>query len=482
MKMKRKEPTVVIALIPMIMLIVLLFLSVQVLKIDVHIPILAAGLFAALVGLCVLGIPWAEIEEGITDTIKTSMGAILILMVIGTVVSAWTQSGIVPVMIYYGLQILSPRVFLVASLLICSIVSLSTGACWGTIATMGIALMGIGSGLGIPEEMIAGAVISGSYFGDKMSPLSDTTNLAPAVAGSQLFDHIKHMLYTTLPAYIISLIVFVVLGMRFTGTEANTSNIAEITTVLESTFNLSPWLLLIVVATLVAVAFRLPAILVMFGSAVLSTVVAIVVQGVSITDAIVALHYGCEYSTGVAVVDELLSGGGLDGMMWTISMILCAMIFGGVMDRTGMLKVLVEALLSRAKSTGALIAATLSTCFLMNVFGGEQYLSIVIPGKMYKDSYREKGLAPRNLSRALEDAGTITSVLIPWNNCGVYVMAALGIGPWVYIPYCVMNWLTPIISMVYGFVGFSIMKIKDDPSATPEDRAHFAELEKKGLL
>jgi NhaC family Na+:H+ antiporter len=462
---KRREATLAIAMIPIMSLIVILLISVQVLKIDVHIPILLSAMIAAAVSIFILGMSWEEVQEGMVETIKTAMGPIIILMVIGLVVGAWTQAGVVPVMIYYGMKVLSPNIFLVATLLICSIISISTGSSWGTIATIGIALMGIGLGLGIPREIIAGAIISGSYFGDKMSPLSDTTNLAPAVAGAKLFDHIKHMVYTTVPSYIVTIIVFAVIGARYSGSNVDLGQIDEISKALEATFNLNPALMLVVLVTLGAIVLKIPAIPALFGGAIIGAIVSVVAQGTSVTDAALALHYGNEYSTGVVIVDDLLNGGGMDHMMWTVSMMICAMMYGGVMEKSGMLEAIVRSILKRAKSTGSLVASTVATSFLMNVFGGEQYLAIILPGRMFKDAYEERGLAPRNLSRILEDAGTITSPLIPWNNCGVYMIATLGVAPWLYVPYCVLNWLNPLISMFYGYTGISIMKLEDDPSA-----------------
>lgn len=462
---ERKKATLGIALIPIIFLVIFLFISIQIFEIDVHIPLFMSGMFAAAISVFVLGITWKELEEGIVETIGSAMGAIIILMIIGMVVGSWIQSGVVPVMIYYGLKILSPSIFLVASLLICSVVALATGSSWTTAATIGIALMGIGAGLGIPAPMIAGSIISGAYFGDKMSPLSDTTNLSPAMAGADLFDHIKHMIYTTGPSYIITAIVFIVLGIQYSGSSLDTSLIAEMNGALEATFNLNPLLIIIPIITITAVIMKVPAIPGLFGGALLGSIAAIIIQKVSILDALATLHYGVSYESGSAAIDELLNRGGMDGMMWTISLILCAMIFGGIMDKSGMLEAIVTSILKVAKGTGALVTSTVLTCIFMNFCAGDQYLAIVVPGKMFRTAYEDKGLAPRNLSRVLEDAATLTSPLIPWNTCGAYMITTLGIEPWTYIPYCVLNWLNPIISIFYGFTGITMMSIEDDPSA-----------------
>ncbi|MBE0449267.1 MAG: Na+/H+ antiporter NhaC [Clostridia bacterium] len=448
-----------IALIPVLFLITTLAVSLRFLGADPHIPLFTSAIFAALIGMFVLKMTWAEIEEGIVDTIKMSMGAIIILMIIGMVIGTWMLSGIVPTMIYYGLQILSPKIFLAATLLMCSIVSLATGSSWTTAGTVGIALMGVGMGLGIPSPMIGGAIISGAYFGDKMSPLSDTTNLAPAMAGATLFEHIKHMIFTTGPSYIISIIFFLFLGMRYSGNVLDLTLINEMNGALEATFTLSPLLLLVPVIVIGIVVMKVPAIPGLFGGAILGGIAAMMVQGSAIGDVVDALHYGFAADTGVGSVDDLLSRGGLDSMMWTISLILCAMIFGGVMEKTGMLHALASEILKIAKTTGLLVVATILTAFGMNIIAGDQYLAIVIPGRMFKDAYAERNLHPKNLSRVLEDSGTLTSPLIPWNTCGAFMIATLGLAPWTYIPYSILNLTNPLVSIFYGFTGITMEKL-----------------------
>ncbi len=458
--MENKHVSPLIALIPLLFLIVSLFYAIVILEADPHIPLFTSAIVAALVGLFILKRPWAEIEEGIVDTIKMSMGAIIILMIIGMVIGTWILSGIVPVMIYYGLKILSPTFFLVTALFMCSIVSLATGSSWTTAGTVGIALMGIGITLGIPKEMIGGAIISGAYFGDKMSPLSDTTNLAPAMAGANLFEHIKHMFYTTAPAYVISIIFFLVLGFRYAGSNLDVSLINEINATLEASFNLNPILLIVPVIVIGIVVMKVPAIPGLFLGAILGGIAAMAVQGADLGSVVDALHYGYAADTGVETVDKLLSRGGLDSMMWTISLILCAMTYGGVMEKTGMLHALANQILKLAKGTGLLVVATVFTAFGMNVIAGDQYLSIVLPGRMYKDAFDKEGLHPKNLSRALEDSGTMTSALIPWNTCGAFMISTLQLAPWTYIPYCILNYTTPFISIIYAFTGITMEKAK----------------------
>ncbi|HAS79774.1 MAG TPA: Na+/H+ antiporter NhaC, partial [Fusobacteriaceae bacterium] len=447
------------ALVPLIFLMLSLFYAIQIAEIDVHIPILVSAFFAAGVAIFGLNYTWDEIEKGMMETIKMSLQAIIILMIIGMVVGTWIQSGVVPSMIFYGLKILSPGIFLPATVIICAIVAIATGSSWTTAATVGIALIGVGEGLGIPRNIVAGAIISGAYMGDKLSPLSDTTNLAPAMAGTDLFTHIKHMLYTTVPSFVITLIMFGFLGMRYTGEALNTEMITGILTTLSGSFNVSPLLLLVPVIVIGAVVMKVPAIPGLFGGAILGGIAAMIFQGVTLGSVFKTLHYGYTGESGLAMVDDLLNRGGLDSMMWTISLILCAMILGGIMEKTQMLATLALKILSIANTTGNLILVTIITPIFVNTVAGDQYLSIVIPGRMFKDAYIEKGLHPKNLSRSLEDAGTLSSPLIPWNTCGAYMIATLGLAPWTYVPYCFLNIINPIVAIIYGYTGFSIEKL-----------------------
>jgi len=427
---------------------------------DVHIPLLLAACVAAVVAVY-NGFTWSELEEGIVDTISSAMGAIIILMIIGIVVGTWKAAGIIPTMIFYGLQILSPGIFLVATLLVTSVVSLAIGSSWTTAATVGIALMGVGQGLGIPAPIIAGAIISGAYFGDKMSPLSDTTNLAPAVAGATLFDHIRHMIYTTGVSYIITLVIFAVIGMRYAGSALDIEQIAAINGAITGTFTVTPLLLLPPVLVITMVAFKTPAIPGLFGGGLLGGIFAMIFQGADMTTVIGAAHYGYDVDTGLAMVNDLVNGGGMDSMMWTISLILSAMIFGGIMDKAGFLEVIVERLAKMAKTTGQLVLTTVLTEIFMNLTAGDQYLAIVLPGKMFKDEYAKRGLKPKNLSRVLEDAGTLTSPLVPWNSCGAYMWATLGVHPFAYLPYAYLNLINPVVSVIYGFTGFTMEHFDD---------------------
>ena len=451
-----KETKLIHALIPLVFLVGSLVYAIQFAGLDPHLPIFMSGMVAAAVAVFALGHEWKKIQEGVIDTIKMSMEAILILLIIGMVIGTWILSGVVPTMIFFGLKVISPAVFLPATLVICAIVSVATGSSWSTAATVGIALMGVGAGLGIPAPMTAGAIISGSYMGDKLSPLSDTTNLAPAMAGAKLFDHIKHMLYSTTPSFLISLVLFAILGMKYAGSALDMSSITGILDTLSSNFNINPVLFLVPVLTIAIVVKKVPAVPGLFCGALLGGIFAMVFQGAGFGDIINALHYGFESATGHEMVDSLLSRGGMDSMLWTISLIICALFFGGVMERTGMLGAIAGVILKYATSTGKLVLATVLTPIFVNTVAGDQYLSIVVPGRMYKDAYRDRGLHPKNLSRALEDSGTLTSPLIPWNTCGAYMIATLGIAPWLYVPFCFLNLLNPVISVFYGFTGITM--------------------------
>jgi len=455
---EKKKATIGHAMIPILVLIISLFTGIVYLGTDAHMPILIAIIVAAAVGIYALGFTWGEIEKGAIETIQMSMQAVLILMVIGTVVGSWIISGTVPAMIYYGLQILSPGIFLVATAIICAIVSLATGSSWTTAGTVGIALMGVGLGLGIPNYITAGAVVSGSYFGDKISPLSDTTNLAPAMAGSTLFEHIKYMFWTTIPSFTIALVLYGIIGAKYSGSQLDTSNINIILDGIAANFNISPLLLLPPVIVIGLVIMKVPALPGLMAGTVLGGIFAAIFQGAGFGDILNTAHYGFEIESGVDMVDELLNRGGLDGMMWTVSLILLAMTFGGIMERTGMLHAIASAILKLANSTGSLVLATVLTSIAINILAADQYLSIVIPGRMYKDAYDEAGLEPRLLSRTLEDAGTLTSPLIPWNTCGAYMQSVLLVSPLAYAPYAFLNLINPVVAVIYGYTGFSIKK------------------------
>jgi len=458
------------AIIPVAFLVVSLSIVIGVFKQDPHIPIIFAAAVAA--GIAVMHKhPWKQIQDGMVHGIMLAMGAVLILMIVGTMIGTWIQGGVVPTMIYYGLKILSPGYFLVATLIICSIVSLGTGSSWSTAGTVGVALIGVGSGLGIPVPLVAGAIVSGAYFGDKMSPLSDTTNLAPAVAGVDLFSHIRHMVYTTGPGYLISLILYGVIGMRFAGERIDSGNIQIILETIHANFTIHPILLLPPLLVIVMVVKKVPPLPALLGGTALGGIFGLLTQSKSLADVIMAAKSGYVSRSGVTMVDELLTRGGLDYMMNTVALIICALSFGGIMEKTGMLEVLAKSLLKRVRRTGSLVATTIFSCIGMNIIASDQYMAIVIPGRMYKKAFDEMGLHPKNLSRALEDSGTLSSPLIPWNSCGAFMGATLGVNPLLYLPYAFLNLTNPVVSIFYGYTGITMEKVEgwEDRSADSRD-------------
>lgn len=461
---QKKQPTLLISIIPVIVTILLISRGILGYGADVHIPLIMGAIVTSAIAIFYLGFTWKEVEAGIVASIGSTMQAILILAIIGALIGSWIAGGIVPTMIYYGLQVLSPTFFLVASLILCSIVSLATGSSWTTAGTVGVALIGVAQGLGISAPLAAGAIISGAYFGDKISPLSDTTNLAPAMAGSELFDHIKHMLYTTSVSYAITLVIFLLIGFKYAGQEIDTSAVNDILVAMSSIYTINPLLLLVPVIVIVIVAMKIPALPGLIVGVILGALCTIY-QGGDFGTILNVLQNGTVAETGHEMVDELLTNGGLQDMMWTISLIMCALSFGGVLEVSGMMAVIANKLLSYAKSTGSLILVTAVTCLFINVLCGDQYLAIALPGKMYKDEYHRRGLAPRNLSRVLEDSGTVTSALVPWNTCGATMSTFLGVPTLAYMPYAIFNILSPITTVVFGYLGITIMKLENDPAA-----------------
>jgi NhaC family Na+:H+ antiporter len=466
------------ALLPIIFLIALLSFNVYIYGDDSlgganQLALLLSAAFAAIMGLK-SGTSWKSILKGVSNSIASTTPAIVILLLIGSLAGTWLISGIVPTMIYYGLQILNPKIFLVAAAIICAIVSLASGSSWSTIATVGIALLGIGNALDISNGLIAGAIISGAYFGDKMSPLSDTTNLAPAMAGTDLFTHIRYMMYTTIPSFLISLLIFLFIGLSMGNTE-NSDDIKNLLIAIESSFNISPWLFSVPVFILLLIMKKVPALPALFAGTLLGGIFAIIFQphlivelsGIdsnffqaSYVSVINAMGSKTSINTSNEMINDLLSSGGMFGMLNTIWLIICAMCFGGVMEASGALKKISQSIIQYAESKGSVIATTACTCLFFNITASDQYLSIVVTGRMYNDTFKDKGLAPENLSRTLEDSGTVTSVLVPWNTCGATQSAVLGVATMTYLPFCFFNIISPLMTILYGYLGFKIKKIK----------------------
>jgi NhaC family Na+:H+ antiporter len=462
----RKKPTLLISIIPVAILIVMLGYCLFFLGLDLetggsHIPLILGAAVAS--GMAAyLGYPWKEIQDGLVKGIALAMGAILILMVIGILIGTWMLSGIVPAMIYYGLQLISPSIFLVTTCIICAIVSISTGSSWSTAGTVGVALIGIGAAMSIPVALVAGAIVSGAYFGDKMSPLSDTTNLAPATAGTDLFTHVRHMMYTGVPSLLLALVLFAVIGWGYRGESVEGGDVVVMIDTISEAFTISPWLLLPPLLVIFMVIFRIPALPALLGGALLGALVAAIAQGSSITEIIQVMFNGFVSETGVDKVDGLLSRGGLMSMMSTIALIFAALAFGGVMESSKMLETLAAAILKLARSVGSLVVATIGTCISMNIIAPDQYLSIVVPGRMYRNAFTNQHLHPKNLSRLLEGSGTLSSPLVPWNTCGAFMGSVLGVSAGAYFMYAFFNLINPLVCILLGYTGWTMDKMTED--------------------
>jgi NhaC family Na+:H+ antiporter len=448
------------AIIPLIVMITAMSFTIIVFEGGPHIPLILGTIVSAFIAWK-NGFSWKEIEDGLYKGIRLALPAIVIIIMVGVIIGAWIGGGIIATMVFYGLKLITPSLFLVSITIIAAVVSLAIGSSWSTMGTIGVAGMGIGLSMGIPAPMIAGAIISGAYFGDKMSPLSDTTNLAAGVVGVDLFVHIKHMFYTTIPGLIIALVVYAFLGRKFTASTINNDNIVEIMNQLQANFVISPWLLLVPATVIVLVAKKVPALPALTIGVILGFLAQIVIQGGAIGDAVNTLNDGFFIESGHEMIDSLFNRGGIESMMYTVSLTIVAMTFGGVLENTGMLKSIVNQILKIAKTDRGLISTAISSAFLTNVVAAEQYISVVVPGRMYAQSFREKRLHPKNLSRAIEDGGTLTSVFVPWNTCAVFIFATLAVHPFQYAPYAILNLAVPIIGLIYAWTGFSIVKLSD---------------------
>lgn len=480
-KNSHKAPGLLVSLFPIAILVGLLSLNVVMYGDSAtygpnQIALLISATVAGLVAWA-LGFTWTSLKDGMLHSIIASLPAILILLLIGALAGTWMISGIVPTMIYYGLKILNPTFFLFAAVIVCAIVSLATGSSWSTVATVGVALLGIGSALGIHEGMIAGAIISGAYFGDKMSPLSDTTNLAPAMAGTDLFTHIRYMTITTLPTMIITLVIFLILGFSIEA-KSDTAGVDALLKAIENKFYISPFLFVVPLLVIFMIIKKIDAIPALFAGTIFGGIAAVVFQPEivnevsGITDNYMKSAYKAvtdSMASAVSVetsdpnVNKLLSTKGMSGMMNTIWLIFCAMAFGGIMEATGMLQKISGSVVRLAKSTGSLIASTAATCVFFNATAADQYLAIVVPGRMYAKTFRERGLKGENLSRTLEDSGTVTSVLFPWNTCGAAQASVLNVATGSYWMYCFFNLISPVMTIIVAYLNYKIARY------TPEE-------------
>ena len=472
-----KTPTMLDVITPILLLIIMLSFSVYLYGDDSsyganQIALILSACIAAIVGIK-NGYKWKDIETGIVKGIGMGMSAILILLAVGALIGTLIMSGTVPAMIYYGLNILSPSIFYFATCIICAISALSIGSSWTVAGTLGVALMGIATGLGLSPSITAGAVISGAYFGDKMSPLSDTTNLAPAIAGTDLFSHIRHMIWTTGPSLLIALIMFLFIGLS-SESSGNSKGLELIQTTLQNTFNINIISFIPIIVIFILAYKKVPAFPTILIGALLAGLFSAIFQPqvvksfvgepdlstglVMVSGVWTALHSGFALESGVEIVDDLLTRGGMASMLNTIWLVICALAFGAVLETTNILKKLVESFLLLANSTGSLIITTIATCIGINIIAADQYISIVLPGRMYRAEFKRRKLAARNLSRTLEDSGTITSPLIPWNTCGAYMSASLGVATFSYLPFCFFNLINPLVAIIYAIFNVKIIK------------------------
>lgn len=464
------------ALLPLLVLIALLAINVLIYGDDAlsgsnQFILLVGGAVAAVVGFA-HKIRYTEMLEKVADNLKSVTGAILILLFVGALAGTWLIGGIIPAMIYYGLQILHPTIFLPACVVICALISLATGSSWTTSATVGIALIGIGKALGVPVGMVAGAVLSGAYFGDKLSPLSDTTNLAPAMAGADLFTHIRYMTLTTVPSILVTLVVFIILGFGFS--TSSTPDSQYLLQAIDKVFTIHGALFIVPALVIYLIVKKTPPLVALFIGTLLGVVSALIFQqdlvqllsGETTLSAvgayrvvIDAITVSTEIQTTVPTLTDLFQSGGMEGMLGTIWLIICAMVFGGVMDAIGALAVISKALLAWANTTFTLFASTVASCLAINISASDQYLSIVVPGKMFEKAYKDRGLAPENLSRTLEDSGTVTSVLIPWNTCGAYQSGVLGVDVSQYFFFAIFNWISPFMTLLFAALHIKIKRL-----------------------
>ena len=473
--MKKETPSLWVSLVPLVILVALISIVVSIFGDETLSGASQISLIVACLGIGLLrkDVTWADFEKALSDKMGSISGAVIILLLIGALGGSWMVGGIVPTLIYYGMQIMSPQWFLVSACLICALVSVITGSSWTTIATIGIALMGIGQAIGYDEAWTAGAIISGAYFGDKISPLSDTTVLASSTAGTPLFTHIRYMLYTTVPAFLITLTVFAINGLGFAPTQAD--HALKVANALQDTFFISPWLLTVPVLTGVLIAMRLPSMVVLFLATLMGTVTAAVTQGALLDEiagtdlegfsqrlrgALIVVYGSTNLNTGVPELNDLVATRGMAGMLGTIWLIICAMLFGAAMTATGMLETIMKALIRLVRGVVSLVATTAFTGVFLNVVAADQYLSIILSATMFGPTYKRYGLEPRLLSRTCEDSATVTSVLIPWNTCGMTQSSVLGISTLAYAPYCFFNIISPITTIIVAAIGWKIFRTK----------------------
>lgn len=456
-----RTPSILFSLITLICIVGTLIAGILILKLDEHVLLVCCVLITGI-ACAILGYSWDQILDAMVNGTIKAMPALFFFFLIGMAIGAWVQCGTLPALIYYGLDILSPGWFLPATLIITSLTSISTGSSWTTAGTVGVVLLGIGTTMGLPQPLVAGCILSGAYFGDKMSPLSDTTNLAPAIAGTDVFKHIAAMMYTAVPVYIISLILYSIIGLRYAGVQLDTGGIAVIQDAITDTFQITPVVLIPLAVVLALSICKFPAIPSLMVGIMISYPIAAIYQDVDIAAYFHVLNYGNTYSTGVEIVDELLNRGGMQEMMGTLSLGMLALVLGGLITQSEILKVLIGRIIAHLPSRRLLPACTILTGIAGCACLGEQYMSIVLTGELYKDVYPEKGLKRQMLSRCVEESSTVTAPLFPWTTCGAFMYASLGISPFVIAPYAFVNWLTPLFGMLLPLTGLTLLTENED--------------------
>ncbi len=455
------------ALVPGVFMMVLIIVCTVKWEIEPHIPIVVSCVVAALMAYrC--GYRWDAIISGILDSIARATEALIIVMIVGMLIGTWVLAGTMPAMVYYGLDLISPSAFLVVGAVLCALVGLATGSSWTASGTVGVALMGIAAGLGINPAIAAGMVISGAYMGDKWSPLSDSTNIAAATAETPLYEHVRSMMTTTLPSFCIALVLYAIVGIQVGSQGFDAHTVGEIQSAISGEFNIQIWIMIPVLVVIFSAVKKIPAIPSLLLAVAIAGIVAMISQGSSIADVLGAMHYGYEADTGNAIADKLLNRGGLDSMMWTIGLIMFALAFGGILEKTGFVEVLLGGVTRRIKTVGGLVTATIITGIICDFVLTDQYLAIIVPGRMYAKIYDQKGLKRSFLSRTLEDGGTLWSPMVPWNGCGAYQAATLGVYNLDFWPYAFMNVINPFYAIAISYLGIGVKYV--DPEMNPRNK------------
>lgn len=451
------------ALVPIVGMMVIIVVGILAFDLEPHIPIVLACVLAALMAMKI-GYGWQSILGGMLESINRALEALIIVMIVGMLIGTWVSAGTVPAMVYYGLGLISPKIFLPTGAILCAIVSVATGSSWTSSGTVGIALMSIAVGLGINPALAAGMVISGAYFGDKLSPLSDSTNVAAATAETPLYEHVGAMMSTTIPSFLIALVIYTIVGLKTGGGNFDPTRVDLIRATIIENFNINIFLLIPPLFVIFAAVTKIPGIPSLLAASGLGGLFAMIFQGRGLGEVLMNFHYGFEASTGVDVVDRLLNRGGLDSMLWTISLIIFALAFGGILEKTGFTEAILGRLITKIKTLGGLVTLTIFTGIAADFVLTDQYLAIIVPGRMYAKAFDDKNLHRKYLSRTLEDGGTMWSGLVPWNGCGAYQAATLGVPTFSYLPYAFMNLINPILAIIFAYLGVAVFyKDKDDP-------------------